>query len=105
MAARQHQLRRNSPPPPPPPPPPARRGPARKEKTIYPSLSLCCFLAYITINARPFLFSLESSGDGKFPLEVLHGTKGLGAAARGVLCTATGPPAALARWEGKVQKI
>nr|XP_044618387.1 uncharacterized protein LOC106842501 isoform X3 [Equus asinus] len=53
MAARQHQLRRNSPPPPPPPPPPARRGPARKEKTIYPSLSLCCFLAYITINARP----------------------------------------------------
>lgn len=25
---------------------------ARNEKTIYPSLSLCCFLAYITINAR-----------------------------------------------------
>ncbi|XP_032703027.1 WAS/WASL-interacting protein family member 3-like [Lontra canadensis] len=30
-----------------------RCGPARNEKTIYPSLSLCCFLAYITINARP----------------------------------------------------
>lgn len=33
-------------------PPALRRGPARNEKTIYPSLSLCCFLAYITINAR-----------------------------------------------------
>lgn len=30
-----------------------RCGPARNEKTIYPSLSLCCFLAYITINAGP----------------------------------------------------
>lgn len=38
-------MRRSAPPPPAPPP--------RNEKTIYPSLSLCCFLAYITINARP----------------------------------------------------
>lgn len=55
MAAQPAQIRRNSPPagaaaaaaPRP------RRGPARNEKPIYPSLSLCCFLAYITINARP----------------------------------------------------
>lgn len=45
MAARPAQMRRSAPPPPAPPP--------RNEKTIYPSLSLCCFLAYITINARP----------------------------------------------------
>nr|XP_044618389.1 uncharacterized protein LOC106842501 isoform X5 [Equus asinus] len=74
MAARQHQLRRNSPPPPPPPPPPARRGPARKEKTIYPSLSLCCFLAYITINARPPISNLKEDTKLflKIPRLIIH---------------------------------
>ncbi|XP_035889710.1 translation initiation factor IF-2-like [Phyllostomus discolor] len=45
-----------------------RRGPARNEKPIYPSLSLCCFLAYITINARPVSVCRgrgESSREGR----------------------------------------
>lgn len=39
---------------------------AGAEEGIYPSLSLCCFLAYITINARPVCVSVRGPGrDGR----------------------------------------